>query len=500
MSRKTGLNLALRASVTVAGALISLHTTKAEEAASAGLRFTDVSAQSGIDLIMTCGATPSQHILEVNGGGIALFDYDRDGDLDLFLANGATMADPERGPGSRIYANRGDGIFSDATRETGIELQRWAMGVTIGDYDADGFEDLYVTCFGPNVLLRNEGGRRFVDVTTVAGVGDTRWGTSAAFGDVDNDGDLDLFVANYLDFAVDDPPGRRGNFKGVTVMPGPAGLRPQGDVLYENLGDGTFRNATSSRGCVPERDGYGLGTVIFDMDSDGDQDIFVGNDSSGNFLFHNRGSGHFEEVAELAGIARNYDGTPQACMGIGLGDVDGNGYPDVFVTNFSQDTNTLYLNLGTGLFEDRTAQYGLGMVSLPFLSWGTGFYDFDLDGDEDLFIASGHVYPEATLQSMDSEYEQPALLFERRGGRFERRSDAGGMFARRYRGRATAFGDIDGDGDVDVVMTTLNGPVHVFRNDTQQRAAIVVEPRRACGSAALGSRVELGAGILVQDG
>ncbi|MCH8253034.1 MAG: CRTAC1 family protein, partial [Planctomycetes bacterium] len=272
------------------------------------------------------------------------------------------------------------------------------------------------------------------------------------------------------------PPDRRGKtFKGAPVMAGPSGLTPQGDVLYENMGGGRFRDATTQRGCVPETPGYGLGVRIFDFDRDGKPDIFVGNDSTENFLFHNLGAGRFEEVGMIAGVAANYDGHTQATMGVAIGDVDGNGYPDLFSTNFSSDTNTLHLNLGDGFFDDRTSQYGLAMMSMPFLSWGTGLYDFDCDGDEDLFIASGHVYPEAAGHSIDSDYEQVPLLLDRRGKRFHRANNAGDMFQKRFSARSTAFGDLDGDGDVDIVMTTLNGCVRVFRNDTPLTNRAVVE-------------------------
>ncbi len=467
------------------------------------VRFSDATKSCGIDFKMTCGKTPSREILEVNGGGVALFDYDNDGDLDLFVANGATMDDPEHGPGSRLYANNGDGTFKDVTRELGITTKRWAMGVAVGDYNNDGYDDLYVTCYGRNILLANFSHRAaggFVDVTEIAGVGDERWSSSAAFGDIDGDGDLDLYVANYLEFDVDNPPDRTGKtFKGVPVMAGPAGLVPQGDALYENRGNGTFVDTTKQVGCVPDRPGYGLGVVILDIDKDGQQDIYVGNDSTENFLFRNLGHGEFEDIGVISGIASNYDGANQATMGIAIGDVDANGYPDVFTTNFSGDTNTLHLNLGDGLFDDRTSQFGLALVSRPFLSWGTGFYDFDLDGDEDLFIASGHVYPEAGWYEMDSQYEQQPQLFERRGARFELNVGAGDMFTSRYAGRSTAFGDIDDDGDVDVVMTTLNGPVHVFRNDSPRSNVVVVELKRGGGNhRGLGSMVELLAGDTVQ--
>ncbi len=468
------------------------------------MRFTDVTKASKIDFSMTSGRTPSKHLLEINGGGVAMLDYDNDGDLDLFFANGATLDDPERGPGVRLYANNGDGTFKDVTRNVGIDLRRWAMGVAVGDYDGDGCDDLYITCYGRNVLLRNVcsgvSARRFVDVTDKAGVADDRWGTSAAFADLDGDGDLDLYVVNYLEFNVDHPPvfGLR-NFVGVPVMTGPAGLPPQGDVVYENLGDGTFVDITVRSGCAPAQAKYGLGVVVLDLDGDGTQDVFVGNDSVENFLFRNQGDGTFEEIGVVSGIASNADGGTQATMGIAIGDVDGNGHPDVFTTNFSGDTNTMHLNLDGLMFDDRTSQFGLAMVSRSFLSWGTGLFDFDSDGDEDLFIASGHIYPEAATHKMDTEYTQPPLLFERKGRRFGRNLEAGDMLRGRYGGRSCAFGDIDNDGDVDIVMTTLNGPVQVFRNDSPHRDVVVVELTGKGGNRhGLGSKVELVAGKTVQ--
>ncbi|MHC4102924.1 MAG: CRTAC1 family protein [Planctomycetota bacterium] len=452
--------------------------------------------RTGLDIVMTCGATPSTQILEVDGGGLGLIDYDGDGDLDVFVANGATMDDPEHGPGSRLYENQGGLRFRDVTAEVGISLRRWAMGVAVGDYDGDGWEDIYVTCYGPNVLLRNEGGR-FADVTDLAGVGDPRWATSSAFGDLDGDGDLDLYVVNYLRFDIADPP-RLSRFKGVQVMGGPHGLPTQHDVLYENLGDGTFRDVTSAAGCLPARAGYGLGVVILDFDGDGRQDIFVGNDSMANLFFRNLGEMQFEEVGGISGLAANADGGEQATMGIAVADVDGNGYADLFTTNFSSDTNTLQLNLDGRFFDDRTMQYGLGMISRPFLGWSCGFFDFDLDGDEDLLIVNGHVYPQATMESMDSPYRQPPLLFERVGARFARVADrrAGAFLAEAGHGRAAAFGDLDGDGDVDVVTGDLNGPIRVLRNDCPDGTWLIVELRDpaaplGAGGGGLGGRVEV---------
>lgn len=451
--------------------------------------------RTGLDVVMVSGGEPSQHILEVNGGGLGLIDFDRDGDLDLFVANGATLDDPESGPGSRLYENLGGLRFADATGKAGLSLRRWAMGSAVGDYDGDGFDDVYVTCYGPNVLLRNDHGR-LVDVTEGAGVGDPWWGTSAAFGDLDLDGDLDLYAVNYLDFDAAHPPGR-SVFKGVPVMAGPHGLNARHDVLYENLGDGRFRDVTEAAGCLPAAPAYGLGAIILDFDGDGLPDIFVGNDSMPNFLFRNLGGMRFEEVGLYAGIAADTDGGEQATMGIAVADVDGNALPDVFTTNFSSDNNTLHLNLDGSFFDDRTMQYGLGMISRPYLGWSCGFFDFDLDGDEDLLMFNGHVYPEASMQTMDSEYEQPPLLFERDGPRFHRVTDAaaGAFLLEPRRSRAAVFADLDDDGDVDAVTSELNGLIRILRNDSPGGDWLIVEPRDAAGAAVLGCAVEVrGAG------
>lgn len=442
----------------------SVETNSSSEST---FRFTTLeSNESGIDLILTSGKHPTSQILEVNGGGLALIDFDNDGDQDLFIANGATIENPENGPGSRLYENLGNLKFRDVTQTVGIKLTRWAMGVAVGDYNGDGFDDIYVTCFGANVLLRNNGDATFTDVTQEAGVGDTRWGTSCAFADLDNDGDLDLYVVNYLEFDVDNLP-NPSNFQGVQVMAGPNGLPAQHDVLYENLGNGKFADITEKSGCLNVRPAFGLGVLIIDFDLDGKQDIFVGNDSMNNFLFHNMGELHFQEKGLFSGLATNIEGGEQATMGIAVADVDGNGYPDVFTTNFSSDTNTLHLNANGSFFDDRTQQYGLAMVSRTYLGWAAGFADFDLDGDEDLLFFNGHVYPQATMGTMESDYLQRPLLFERQSKRFTPVTDfQAAPFLKETRSHRTAlFADLDQDGDVDLVTTGLGGPVRIVRND-----------------------------------
>ncbi len=481
------------------GAALLPHCNSEEPSAQVHnpiFRFSTLVGETGINLTTTSGTQPSTQILEVNGGGLGLIDFDNDGDLDLFVANGATLSDPENGPGSRLYENLGGLRFKDVTRAAGIHLTRWAMGVAVGDYDGNGLDDLYVTCYGPNVLLRNEGEGRFADVTELAGVGDSRWGTSCAFGDIDNDGDLDLYVVNYLEFDAANPPGR-SHFKGIEVMAGPHGLHAQHDVLYENLGDGTFRDITADAGCLAAQPSFGLGVIIIDFDADGRQDIFVGNDSMTNFLFHNLGEKRFEERGVLSGIAANIDGGEQATMGIAIADVDANGYPDLFTTNFSSDTNTLHLSLDGTFFDDRTQQYGLALISRPYLGWSCGFFDFDLDGDEDLLMFNSHVYPQATMAAMNSDYEQTPLLFERDGGRFARRTEPqiGSFLNERHRDRAAVFGDLDHDGDIDVIVSELNGPIRVLRNDHPGGNWLSIELRdereTSRNHRGLGSRIEL---------
>jgi len=445
------------------------------------MHFTDVSDEAGIDFVRTTGDMPPSVIVQVKGGGLGLIDYDNDGDRDLFIANGAPLDDPENGPGSRLYENLGNLQFRDVTEQANINLTRWAMGVAVGDYNGDRFDDLYVTCYGQNVLLRNNGDGTFADVTEHAGVGDERWGTSCAWGDIDNDGDLDLYVVNYLDVDVSDPP-PPSRFKDIDVLAGPNGLPAQHDVLYENLGDGTFRDITQSAGCLPDAPAYGLNTVMLDFtDDEGARgiDIFVGNDSMANFLFVNRNDPSqpsFDERGLYAGVASNMDGSDQATMGIAVGDVNGNGRPDIFTTNFSSDTNTLHVNIDGTFFEDRTDQYGLGMASRTYLGWAAGFFDFDHDADEDLLIVNGHVYPQASMETMDSPYRQTPLLFQRNEARFERvaADTAGEWLSEPHLDRSAVFDDLDGDGDIDFIIGELDGRPRVIRNDVDRGNWLIV--------------------------
>ena len=474
------------------------------EPAAAAIRFEDVTPGSGIDAVMTSGGMPSRQILEVKGGGLALIDFDGDGDMDLFMPNGATLEEPERGPGARLFENLGGLRFRDVTQSMGDRPSRWAFGAAVGDFDGDGRDDLYLCCFGPDILLRNAGGGRFEDATARAGLGDAGWSTSAGFADFDADGDLDLFVVNYVEFDPARPPAP-SQFKGLAVLAGPRGMVPRADLLYENLGDGTFREVGKVAGIGAAIPGCGLNLAIVDFDGDRRPDILVANDSEPNALFMNRtepgGPMRFEERGMASGIATNIDGAPQATMGIAVGDVDGNGFPDVLTTNFSSDTNTLHVNLDGRFFDDRTSQYGVGAPSRTLLGWAASFDDLDHDGAEDLLVFNGHVYPQATRISMDSDYEQPPLLMRRQGQRFARVPDPGPGLDAPHRDRTAVFHDFDGDGDVDVVVGELNGPLRVLRNAHDRPDDWVkVRPKAdgPAGSRGVGCVVELRAGGTVR--
>ncbi|MDG1136808.1 MAG: CRTAC1 family protein [Phycisphaerales bacterium] len=424
-----------------------------------------------------CGAQNPTQIIEVNGTGLALIDFDNDDDLDLFVVNASNAP-------CRLYENVGDKsiVFEDVTERMQIDLKRWANGVAVGDINRDGFDDLYVTCHGANALLLNAGGESFEEVAVRSGVADAGWGTSARFGDLDGDGDVDLYVCNYVEYDFENPPAP-ATYKGQLVLGGPHGMTPEKDVVYENLGDGTFKDATKKWGFDSDPS-FTLNAAILDFTGDGLQDVFVGNDSMANYLFVNTGETptRFENRALQFGSATNGDGAMQATMGIAVADVNGNGRADIFTTNFSSDTNTLLLNDASGFFDDRTKRYGLGLLSRTQLGWTCGFHDFDLDGDEDLFIVNGHVYPNASMETMDSAREQPVLLLERKGERFERVDLPG-----KYRDRAAVFGDLDNDGDTDVIVAQRGGDVRVLRNDARLEQPFIVEFKGAC----LGAKIHV---------
>ncbi|MFT7485875.1 MAG: hypothetical protein ACI9F9_001727 [Candidatus Paceibacteria bacterium] len=453
-----------------------------------GIHFTDVTESSGIEFETTFGEQPATQILEVKGGGLALIDHDGDGDLDIFVPNGATMSAPTEGPGCRLFENQGNMRFRDATQESNLQLRRWGVGAAVADYDGDGHQDIYVTCYGSNALLHNLGDGTFEDVTQAAQVAGDAWSVAAAFGDLDGDGDLDLYVANYLEFDIEHPP-PASSFKGAPVFKGPMGLTPAQDVLYENLGGGRFREVSAASGIRETPASFGLGTAILDFNGDGKQDIYVGNDSDANLLYLGQGGMRFEEVGMRSGLAANLYGSTQATMGIALGDVNGNGFPDVFTSNFSNDTNTLHINQQGRFYDDVTARYGLGMVAFPYVGWGCGLYDFDQDRDEDLIVFNGHVYPSATCELMDAEFNEPPLLYTREDKRFRllTADQAGPWLSEAHRDRGAAFGDLDDDGDVDMIVLELNGPLRILRNDSQGANWLVIRLE----GGGIGSRVEL---------
>jgi len=436
------------------------------------VRLIDVAEQAGLTLLNICGGASKDYIVEVNGNGAAFFDYDNDGDMDVLIVNGSTLSNMKRGgdPMLALFRNDGKGHFADVTSSSDIRARGWGMGACVADYDGDGFQDVYITAFGPNVLLRNRGDGTFTDVTARAGVGDSRWSTNCAFGDYDRDGDLDLYVANYAKFDETIP--KRGaapncKYMGLDVMCGPQGLAGEPDALYRNNGDGTFTDVTRSSGIVDPGD-YGFGVLFSDLDDDGWLDIFVANDSVPNLLFRNNRDGTFSEIGLRSGLALNGDGKAQASMGADAADYDGDGRLDLFVTNFSQDYNTLYQNSAAGFFADVSHQAGVVPRSLSYLGWGTGFVDVDNDGLLDLFVANGHVYPEIDRSGRGTNYLQRKQVFINEGNAQFRdaTSEIGGGLLVEKSSRGAAFGDIDNDGDTDVVVINMNDRPTLLRNDT----------------------------------
>ncbi len=435
-------------------------------------RFTDVARQAGLTAPVICG-NPDRvdYIVETMGAGIAFFDYDNDGWLDILVLSGTRFGGAPAGATNRLYRNNRDGTFTDVTDKAGLRRAGWAFGVTIGDYDNDGFDDIFLTYWGHNVLYRNNGDGTFTDVTQAAGLLlPPRWGTGCTWVDYDRDGRLDLFVANYLVFDPERIP-KTGqdpncNWKGVPVNCGPRGLPRETHLLFHNNGDGTFTDVSEPSGIAKVRSSYGLTAVAADFDDDGWPDIYVACDSTPSLLFRNNHDGTFTEEGLRRGVALSDDGLEQAGMGVAVGDYNLDGRLDLFKTHFAEDTPVLYRNDGKGSFSDITIRAGLG-VETRFVCWGTGMEDLDNDGAPDLFVVTGSVYPEVAQKLPAFPNRTPRLVFRNLGnGKFEELMDeAGPAIAAPHVSRGAAFGDFDNDGDIDILVMNQNEPPSLLRND-----------------------------------
>jgi len=482
-----------RAILTLAGAaggalIPSAHTALAQGISSRGVKaqprgkpsgrpflahFTDVARQAGLTHpIIYGGLENKSYIIEVVGCGVAFIDYDNDGWMDLFVLTGTRLDGDPPGASNRLYKNNRDGTFTDITEKAGLLRTGWPSSVTVGDYDNDGFDDIFVTYYGHNVLYHNNGNGTFTDVTQGAGLGQSvvRYGSGASWVDYDRDGRLDLFVANYLNTTLDKLP-KPGvnpdcNWKGVAVNCGPRGL-PTGYVqLFHNNGDGTFTDLSGASGVAAANGSYPMTVAAADYDNDGWPDIYVACDSTPSWLFRNQHDGTFRQEALERGVALSEDGMEQAGMGVGVGDYDLNGNLDIFKTNFADDTNVLYRNDGKGNFDDVTTRAGIA-VETRYVGWGTGMIDLDNDGFPDLFVVTGSVYPEVEKKLPAYPFRTPRLVFRNLGGgRFEELiEEAGPGVSDPHASRGCAFGDFDNDGDVDVLVWNMNELPSLLRND-----------------------------------
>jgi len=453
-----------------------LASARSDTPPDLGFAFTNTAAEAGLTAVTIYGGKISnKYLLETTGCGVALLDYDGDGWLDVFLVNGSTLEGFPTGaePTNHLYRNKHDGAFEDVTEKAGLVASGWGQGACAGDYDNDGDEDLFVGYWGRNRLYRNNGNGTFSDVTQRAGVLDRRdrWGAGCAFLDYNRDGRLDLFVANYIDLDLRTAPVPESGlclYKGVKVACGPPGLQGGKNVLYRNQEDGTFTDVSDASGISRAAGTYGLGVSTLDFDDDGWTDLYVANDSNPSALYRNNHDGTFTDIGISSGCAYSQDGKPQAGMGVAIADFDRNGTFDIFKTNFAGDTSTLYVNMGDGFCDDRTFASGIGL-NTRWLGWGVGFLDLDRDGWKDLFLVNGHVYPEVEQLKTEAGYKQRKIVYRNlRNGRFEDVSERlGPPVTTPKAGRGAAFGDLDNDGDVDVVVNNVHDAPDLFRLDSR---------------------------------
>jgi enediyne biosynthesis protein E4 len=470
--------------------------------------FTDVAPTAGLNSSTIYGQTDqNDYLLEAIGCGCAFLDYDNDGWLDIFLLSGTRLKDAPTTTSNRLYKNNRDGTFADVTERAGLTKQGWASGVCVGDYNNDGFVDLFVTYWGQQVLYRNNGDGTFTDMTRVAGVGggSRRWSSGCTFLDYNRDGHLDLFVSSYAVFDPTKAPktgqGPNCQYSGMGVLCGPRGFPYGQHSLYRNNGDGTFTDVSVTSGIALAKESYGLTVVSADFDDDGWPDIYVACDSTPSLLFLNNHDGTFREEAVVRSVAYSEDGQEQAGMGLAVGDYDLDGRLDIFKTNFADDTANLYRNVGKGNFEDATRAAGLG-VENRFVSWGAGMVDLDNNGLSDLFVVTGNVYPNLEKRAPNYPLKSPRLIFRNLGsGRFEELLDEGGpAVASPHVSRGCAFGDFDNDGDIDILIVNLNEPPSLLRNDVSGTNSWLKV--RLIGTksnrSAIGARVTVNAGKALQ--
>ena len=470
-------------------------------AGAAGVNFRNVAREAGLtDSIPNGGAQSKKYIIETTGSGAAFLDYDNDGLLDIFLVSGP-------GGSNRLYHNLGNGKFADVTKEMGLEHTGWGQGVCAGDFDNDGYTDLLVTYWGANVLYRNRGGRRFEDVTAQAGLKQdrTRYNTGCAFLDYDNDGHLDLFVANYLKFDFEGAPKPGDNsycwYRDLPVACGPRGLPFDRNILYHNNGDGTFRDVSETSGIAKPSQNYALSVLTGDFNHDGLTDIYVACDRTPSILYINQGDGTFRDEAVIRGAAYDDNGRALSGMGVAAADYAGDGWPDIFRSNFSDERETLYRNRGNGEFDDVTVGAGMAL-NTRFVGWGCGFLDFDNDGRKGLLLVNGHAFPEVDRLGIDVHYKDRAILYRNAGGGkfIDISESAGPGILEKHSSRGAAFGDYDNDGMVEVLVNNQNEPPSLLKQTVKPGGNWVLLKLEGTKSnrSAIGARVRLTAGELTQ--